>query len=293
MEKLNSKNALGKLEKKVLGANFKPENLIKELNSHPLLKDYKVTISNYNRLSLYVEENENCKNCTGLDSCKNNTKGYSLRASNDEECHLEAFPCNYQIEFERIEAQKAKFKTLYLSKSILEANFDDFRLDTVERRKALQYVNTFCQKIKNHDYAKGLYVCGNFQIGKTYFLAATANYLASNDIESLLIYFPDLVRELKSSMVDRQSFENKINMIKTVPVLMLDDLGAEMCTAWLRDEILCPIINYRLQEHLPVFISSNLPLSELMDHYQIIDNDTNNARRLVERIKALITFIEF
>lgn len=149
----------------------------------------------------------------------------------------------------------------------------------------------FVQSFNRKELTKGLYVCGNFQVGKTYYLAATANLCADNDIDCLLIYFPDLIRELKSSM-GKSSFEEKINMLKQVDVLMLDDLGAEFASNWTRDEILCPILNYRLQERLPVFISSNYTLEGLRNFYKSLDDNSNNADRIIARIKALATYIE-
>ena len=39
---------------------------------------------------------------------------------------------------------------------------------------------------------------------------------------------------------------------------MLDDLGSENMSAWLRDEVLGPVLNYRVLECKPLFISSNI-----------------------------------
>lgn len=274
-----------------LNTNFKPINLkeyMNELSSNPKLAGIDVTINNINTLQLYLDETSHCDTCKGLNECPNKNKGYTSRITNNGDVRLTCHPCKYQ----NVVLKHSNFKTLYLPDTILSSNFDDFRLDTDARKKAYKFAHNFAQSFKNGNANKGLYVCGNFQIGKTYFLAATASLLAQNDIDSVLIYFPDLVRYLKSS-IGRPEFEEKINLLKNVDVLMLDDLGAEMSTPWVRDEILCPILNYRLQTKKPIFISSNLKPNELNDHYTRIDGAEYNARRLSERILNLSIYLEF
>ena len=150
----------------------------------------------------------------------------------------------------------------------------------------------FSTSFKRGNLTKGLFICGNFQIGKTYSLACGANLFAKSGIDSLLIYFPDLIRELKSLLNKADEFEDRINMLKSVDVLMLDDIGAELPSAWVRDEILCPILNYRAQEGLPVFFSTNYTIEGLRDFYIRPDGSINSADRLMSRIKSLATFVE-
>ena len=49
-------------------------------------------------------------------------------------------------------------------------------------------------------------------------------------------------------------------MLKTSPILMLDDIGAESNSAWFRDEILMIVLEYRMMQELPTFFSSNLTI---------------------------------
>lgn len=289
MQKINNNNKLKRLINEASEFNIDIEDDIKELKKNPLLKGFDINITNYNMFLLYLEAHANCKDCKGLKECKNTTLYHGLRVEGEAEYHLVSFPCRYYQEAQRLNSMQSKFNALYVPQGILKANIDELYLTNDSRQKALNYVISFAGSYP--DVKKGLYIYGNFQTGKTYFLAATANYLASKGIESLLIYFPDLVRELKGSMFsDREKYESKINLLKSVPVLMLDDLGAEVASEWLRDEVLGPVLNYRLQEGLPLFISSNLSLSELKDHYKSIDDNETNAVRIFERIKGLTVY---
>lgn len=55
--------------------------------------------------------------------------------------------------------------------------------------------------------------------------------------------------------------------IKLSEVLILDDIGAEQSTAWVRDEILQVILQYRMQENLPTFFTSNFNFEDLEKHF--------------------------
>ncbi len=70
---------------------------------------------------------------------------------------------------------------------------------------------------------------------------------------------------------------------------MLDDIGAETVTEWGRDEVLGTILQYRMEEHLPTFFTSNLTLEELADHLSMTKREVDvvKARRIIERIKQL------
>ena len=83
-------------------------------------------------------------------------------------------------------------------------------------------------------------------------------------------------------------------MLKDVDVLMLDDLGSENMTSWLRDEILGPVINYRLMENKPVFISSNIKPGDLEEHLAIDKAKENvlKARRIISRLNDMVDCID-
>ena len=114
------------------------------------------------------------------------------------------------------------------------------------------------------------------------------NELAKKNIKSAIIFWPEYLRMLKSSF-NQDTFSEKFDLIKQVPILLIDDIGAENMTAWSRDEILCPILQYRMEEHLPTFFTSNLSLESLEKHLSITKDGVSEvkARRIVERIKQL------
>ncbi len=83
--------------------------------------------------------------------------------------------------------------------------------------------------------------------------------------------------------------KDKIDQVKTAQVLILDDIGAEQSSPWMRDEILQVILQHRMQENLPTFFTSNFSFADLERHFANSKNgdETWQAKRVMERIKFL------
>ena len=138
---------------------------------------------------------------------------------------------------------------------------------------------------------KGIYVYGECSKGKTYVLTMIANLLNDNKIKSTICYFPDLAASLRNDYYsDKDNYEEVIDNLRNTPVLLIDDFGSENMTEWLRDEVLGPIINYRMSMCYPVFMSSNVEPKALKDHIAI-NKDTDSklkADRIVNRLNSLM-----
>ena len=169
----------------------------------------------------------------------------------------------------------------------------DFEIFNKEREnvynKALDFLNNYTPD----KFYKGLYIYGKYATGKTFLLSAIANELARRDVNVLFVFMPDLVRSIKTGITEGD-LESRINRLKQADVLMIDDFGGENLTAWFRDEILLPIIQYRLSARLPIFISSNLEMKQLTDALAITnsDHDKTKAVRIVQRIIDLTTYVK-
>lgn len=265
---------------------------VKEIQANPMLSDIVVDLNNVNDCALYLEEKKNCYNCNGLNNCLNSNEGY---ASVIEDGIIVARPCKYKKQAMIKSKESQLIKTLFIPQRILNADLAYFDNTTENRGKILKYIVNFVNNIKNGVFEKGLYIYGGFSTGKTYILGCIANELARNNIKSLIIYFPDLVVELKSAL-GTPRFDELLNHLKSVDVLLLDDLGSENMTPWLRDEILGPVLNYRLMEEKPVFVSSNINPTgnDLKNHFAMskASSDILKASRIQSRLEGLVKPIE-
>lgn len=107
-----------------------------------------------------------------------------------------------------------------------------------------------------NDKRNGLIIAGGYGSGKTHLAAAISKVLIDRGIEVL---FGTSVTHLDNI---RNDFENTgINRyearMKSVPMLVIDDLGKEKKTDWTR-QVLFDIVNYRYEHKLPMIVTTNL-----------------------------------
>lgn len=261
------------------------EEVQKECPSH------KITVFNVNDFAEALKQAKNCKECKGLEFCKNPNVGFKF--SFDKYENFELTECKYASIKRMAENSNSLIKTLYIPEKIMNATFANYDVNSESRQKLYKKTIEFIQQFKEDEEVRGFYLYGTYGVGKTYTLACIANELARNNIKSLLIYFPDLVIDLKDS-IGTSRFQDLMNMLKSIDVLMLDDLGSENMTPWLRDEILGPILNYRILEGKPVFISSNLNYNDLKTHLAIDKSPASNtkAERLISRLQGLVKSLD-
>ncbi|MDN6195772.1 MAG: primosomal protein DnaI [Atopostipes suicloacalis] len=210
---------------------------------------------------------------------------------NNKKIEVSYIPTNEQIQKRAQKELKNRIRSIHMPKNIKEATFDQFEL-THGREEALdrslQFVENYIQEPDR--FQKGLYLHGAFGVGKTYLLGAIAHELSTFGYPSTLVHYPTFATEMRSSVGD-QTTGSKLEAYKNAPILMLDDIGAEYPTSWIRDDVLGVILQYRMQNELATFFSSNFNMKELEnDHLrynQNGDDELLKAKRILERVRFL------
>lgn len=177
---------------------------------------------------------------------------------------------------------------------IQEASLDEFDLFSESREIAMKEAKTFLDGFSKKTHPKGLFIYGMYGSGKSFLLSALTKALTLQGKMVILTYVPDLVRSMKQGMQEHD-LEKRINILKQVDVLMLDDLGGEFSSAWFRDEILMPLLQYRLSANLATCFSSNYSLRELTETLSVSNASEDNrikAARLVRRIHDMTHVIK-
>lgn len=274
------------------------EEIQLQILEHPLIKEFRhdhpeITDDLLDRslvkLDQAIQEQQNCMNCPGLDNCPNLVKGHKAQLTWSLSYIETVFsPCakwNHQQEQRR---REQLIKSHYIPRDVLAASFQHFDQDPL-RFNAFRALMEFCLHVEpgsKQKKMKGIYLYGSLGVGKSYLMAATARKLADRNISSLLVYTPDFFREIKESLQDN-SLHEKVDVLKKVPVLFLDDIGAETLSPWARDEVLGAILQYRISENLPTLFTSNYDLKMLEEHLSYSSKggiELMKAKRIMERI---------
>lgn len=273
--------------------------LIKEFNKALKNEEFKDLVSHFKLsreiLAKYTSSLEestiefnHCKKCKGLAMCQNKITGYAyLPQVKNQNLEFNYKACKYTEKKKRETKYLKNIESFDVPKEIKEAKIKDIYLDSEERFETIEWLNKFVKEYGKNKELKGLYLYGNFGCGKTYLIAAVLNELAKKGTKSAIVFWPEFLRNLKASF--GMDFKEKFEHIKKIPILLIDDIGAENTTSWGRDEIFCPIIQYRMQEKLPTFFTSNLDLKALEEHFSFTKEGVEKvkARRIIERINQL------
>ncbi|WP_238055018.1 hypothetical protein [Candidatus Phytoplasma ziziphi] len=107
----------------------------------------------------------------------------------------------------------------------------------------------------------------------------------------MFLFLPDLPRQFKPGWFDEE-LNHKMDCLRNIPYLFLDDLGAENLTVYFRDDIFYSLLNARQEKGLITFISSNLNPQQLLEHLKINNdnNQTMKAFRIINKLKKMCQF---
>lgn len=143
-------------------------------------------------------------------------------------------------------------------------NFDDRNMDILKKAKAMGI--DYCKKfpeIKNTSRNSVLY-CGQCGAGKTHLSVAIANAIMDTH-KTAVVYMPyrEWITRLKQRALDESGFNSTIDRFKQAPVLIVDDLlkGKNSETDV---NILFEIVNFRYLKRLPMIVSTEKTVDELL-----------------------------
>lgn len=272
------------------------QNYIKALEDEAFRKlitqyeiDEEVGMKYTSRLMDSSKEHTNCSNCPSLAACSNSVRGFCLTPKqNKNTINFSYDMCKYL----KKEEYRENVQVFDVAKDIKNASIKNIYTNDKNRIEIIKAIKNFINEYKKGTNPKGIYLHGSFGSGKTYLISALFNELAKSGTTSVIIHTPELLRSLKDSF--STDYSEKFYLLKHTPLLLLDDIGAEYLTAWGRDEVIEPILQYRMDEGLPTFFTSNFTILELEKHFTTASNsiDKVKARRIIERIKQLSVEVE-
>lgn len=190
------------------------------------------------------------------------------------------------------EKNKAKLDLYFLPETLKNAQFTDWSQEEIKSNEAILAAYQMLMQNKTNDEKSGLFIGGKFGVGKTHLLGAIANESAKSGQSVILCFWPEVTNYLKTHF--DQSYEY-LQKFKNVDVLLIDDIGSEAISNFIRDDVFLPLIQYRMNFNKQTFFTSNLTQVQLEGHFSMTQNgeDAIKAQRIVERIKTISRQVPF
>lgn len=127
-------------------------------------------------------------------------------------------------------------------------------------QKAFDQCKTYSEWDLFHLERNNLLILGEVGSGKTHLAGAISNVLIEKGVPVLFGTFSEHLEHIRQEF---NSAERKyLAQMKTVPVLVLDDVSREKQSDWTK-QILFDVINYRYEHMTPTIITANLSLDAL------------------------------
>lgn len=201
------------------------------------------------------------------------------------ECRKKAIEREEQLERERkeMEAVAALKKQSLMDDRLADANFENFqqtKQNSRHLRLCRRYAECFNEMMEKN---QGLLFYGGVGTGKTYAAACIANYLLSRRRSVVMTSFVKLLESMMNFKEDGSVLISRLNRAK---LLIIDDLGAERSTDFALEKVY-NIVDSRYRAKLPVILTTNLSMDELMQATDI------RYTRIYDRIFEMCYPLEF
>jgi len=269
-------------------------------------------------ISSFINEHFSC--VPNQSKCNQAIKGYAVSLTFENgQFYLGLEPCahtikkqetqNYLNQFVLADFNPLETKSFLFTKTVNEqykfylldennpedwAYISQFISSLEEFKVKKDLVKTFVEDLKHPQTAKGWYLTGPMGVGKTQLLRFLTVLAASKYQRQVVLTSTSyLINKVKASFGEVDSNSNAfLNQLAQVDILVLDDLGAEQVTPWVRDDLLFNLLNYRMENRKLTYFSSNLDWGQLKKHYNYQPNTFEpnkglKTARLLERIETL------
>ena len=153
-----------------------------------------------------------------------------------------------------------------LSPEQLTTTFEDFNVDAhPSLREVRDAAMQFAAEPKGW-----LVIYGKYGTGKTMLLHAIGAYLVQTNLLVMYGSVTELLAKLREGFGDNARDVNReVDALKSVDVLLLDDLGKERSTDWAQ-EVLFQLFDWRYANRLPTVVTTNETIPELAKRYPAI-----------------------
>lgn len=221
---------------------------------------------------VYISRN-NCRFCTGLDNCKNDTEGTTAFLRKDNDYLSKVYhKCPYRIKQEAYE------------NAFIDRDFDEqYQKLSISYMKDILKGNVLREKVVNALLArlngnkKWLYISGIMNSDKTRFVTAFCNdYVkAHKDQKISFLKFSNLISNVSSSVFsNKEEFNRRYEELVNCEILVLDDFASGYVNTISRDMVIVPLLNDRAKKEKLTIFTSRYGIKDASERISAKDNIT-------------------
>ena len=182
---------------------------------------------------------------------------------------------------------KSQWKSCGLNPEMVNYTFGNFKLwnKPSENMKdtALAYFTDF--NLIRESRKNSIMMCGQVGCGKTHISIAIGINMLKAGIKVVYMPYRDVITKIKQNILDGEYYKKSISKYQTAEVLLIDDLFKGK----VNDSdinIIFEIINYRYLNFLPIIVSSEFTIENLLSF------DQGVGSRIYEMCKNYIVEVE-
>jgi DNA replication protein DnaC len=178
-----------------------------------------------------------------------------------------------------IRSENDQLSNLSLYSDMTFETFDARRKLSPEERpnleRALEIAMTYAERPEGW-----LVFTGPYGSGKTHLAAAIAHHQQSRGVDVMFVTTPDLLDYLRLTFNPNApvTFDQRFQMVRNSPFLVLDDLGTEGSSPWAKEKLF-QIIDHRYITRRPTVITTSKRIDEM---------DARVRSRLIDRRRCTI-----
>ena len=270
------------------------DDLLSKKEIKDIIKKLKVGIEEFDYylgyFLSYYEDRACCKRCTNLENCAKEIQGTVLNLVRKEDGTIER---EFTLCPKREEQRK--INNNYLIRDFNE-DFLKIEIDDLENRRGRFDYEKKIIEMDLDEKTEGMFICGPASCGKSYPLIALCNEYVKDDKTCAFVDVKTFIESLKNTFsFNKENYVKLMDTVKNADVLVLDNLGEEKQSEWVRDDVISTIIDYRNKNNYLTFITSCYTLNELEKMYNVSKTNGDmgkiKASKFIDKIKAVCPHI--